>query len=979
MGVDWLSASGGVAVSNITNVSVSHKRIQRNDTDISITASATGTVTDWFWALRASGSNGIPGDIVDMSFQQNPVFDAISEPGYYDILLIARNTVDEYRQTFRRAFFNWYPRFTEGEADEVIDAAGGDYFFDGAMADLSGHKFFIKGTGTLKVHILDTRGTAGWANHIRIQSDGATVINGSTGGNGSAFRLEGDESDSDGGCRYIVVDGYNTNGERGGLRINSHATSAVQNIRVLGGRFTDIHFLGIDSYHTRAVNAANISMVPTANANTNSENWTDDNSSIFDCGIYNGGDEGIYDGYFQDDDQAGFSPPKGRNHVYARNTIHVCGRDGIQPSGQIGLECHDNDIEDVGQNPEGSEDNHRSFISWNPGTAGYCYNNTGRGGEMFLNIQSGLFPYDVLGGETSPRNSYFFHNYFDTRGYTPAGGASVLQPVAIYMQSKQDSGAGNLSFIFSHNTFVVEDRPLSECHSHTNSFTLSIVMVNNIIIQVGDAGDFDEINLVGGGATPSTTLNNLKRQYGSTTDLLFTDFDNFDVSLSSFDSVAYAGSPTTITSSHIPTALQNDLLGYPLKTTLYPYTFGAYSGTQKRAVTAQGDQDAPTFTTPLALTPTLSGAEIDLNTNKVACIVWAVTANGGEVPTDDELDLGSGFLAAGRIMDTGSAPEDTITGLNGGTAYDFHYLSITENGIVTRHDKIDFSTSADAVAPTASGWAIADNDRDHITATLSENGCVYNGNSGWTVSGSHTVTGGSIVGTLLTLTVSPAFDQEDFGESFTISYTESGTPAIEDAAGNDLADFGATAITNNIAAETWENVIWQNVVNATATGEDLDATSATATAVSTQVIPASYKGFVAFRQSAEARSADFGSVFGLTDSANTAPTRAQILMSRVLQHANLNVDNYEGSTYRDTTSNNQATNTWHIVEFDPADNKTRIYTVVSASFTTAGWTLRRTHTSTVTTNAKRAAWRCENIVNGHGVRDCIIQCDKGLI
>ena len=189
---------------------------------------------------------------------------------------------------------------------------------------------------------------------------------------------------------------------------------------------------------------------------------------------------------------------------------------------------------------------------------------------------------------------------------------------------------------------------------------------------------------------------------------------------------------------------------------------------------------------------------------------------------------------------------------------------------------------------------------------------------------------------------------------------------------------GATAITNNIIPGVAVNVVWQNTSNCTATGEDLDATSTPATAVSTQQIPSGSNGFVAFRQSSEARNASFGSVFGLVDQANTAPTRAQILMNRILQHANLNVDNYQGSTYKSTTSNNQDANTWHILHINRTDNKIRIYTVVSASFTTTGWTLRATHDATVTTNSMRAGWRSEDLTNGNGVLDCIIQADKGL-
>lgn len=113
--------------------------------------------------------------------------------------------------------------------------------------------------------------------------------------------------------------------------------------------------------------------------------------------------------------------------------------------------------------------------------------------------------------------------------------------------------------------------------------------------------------------------------------------------------------------------------------------------------------------------------------------------------------------------------------------------------------------AGDTTPPTLSG-AATNSAGTSITATLSESGCTADGggssgSGGFTLSGtSATVSSWAISGTTLTLTLSGTVT---VGQTVTYSYARaSTTDDIKDAAGNYLADFSGTSVTNNTSDST---------------------------------------------------------------------------------------------------------------------------------------------------------------------------------
>jgi hypothetical protein len=103
---------------------------------------------------------------------------------------------------------------------------------------------------------------------------------------------------------------------------------------------------------------------------------------------------------------------------------------------------------------------------------------------------------------------------------------------------------------------------------------------------------------------------------------------------------------------------------------------------------------------------------------------------------------------------------------------------------------------ADTTAPTALSAAVANATPTTVSISMSEamNSGIAPSSSAFAVTG-HTVTGVSISGSTISLTVTPAFVN---GETRTASYTQPGSNQARDVAGNLLADFSGLAITDNV-------------------------------------------------------------------------------------------------------------------------------------------------------------------------------------
>jgi len=525
-------------------------------------------------------------------------------------------------------------------------------------------------------------------------------------------------------------------------------------------------------------------------------------------------------GYNNDTLQSGYRPYKFRNCIIAWNTITRCGRDGIQPGGCVNVMVHNNFIDTWGVQQDGS---HESAISWNGGNYGQCFENYCINGEMFLNIQSGATPWDIEAGQTTPQKAQFFSNVFINGTYT---GSPGTEPFAVYCQNSgsETTSSANWPVEIYNNTFK-SDKKLMEAYFHASSFVWTgFKMVNNICVKVGNAGDYNEVNFTGPGTQPTgSTINNLVRETSAVADILFTDYAGNDLTISSLASPVYTGA--------------TDVSGYDgdygvdgLPLDAEGFAHGAYSGYNKKIITPiPGDPDPATFTSPVVIgSITQYGGTLSFETDKEGVLFWTVLYDGDTPPTDNEIISGTFGVSNGQITDAGTADTGPVDGLAENTDYNLYCIFVTVDGVRQASiTQVDFTTAADTTAPTVLFMSISDSARNQITIIFNE--IVVGTNLGFTIAGTTSTSFSSISGSGSTTIIGTMADDAQFGEVITLSYN-SAVGDITDASDalNELATFGPSSVTNNVAAEPSEPIVVDLNSNITVSGtnsNDLTSTS----------------------------------------------------------------------------------------------------------------------------------------------------------
>jgi hypothetical protein len=106
--------------------------------------------------------------------------------------------------------------------------------------------------------------------------------------------------------------------------------------------------------------------------------------------------------------------------------------------------------------------------------------------------------------------------------------------------------------------------------------------------------------------------------------------------------------------------------------------------------------------------------------------------------------------------------------------------------------------AADTVAPTLSSAQVANATPTVIVLTFNETLAAFTpAASAFAVSGGKSVTAVSRSGATISLTVSAAYAN---GDAVSVTYTKPATNPLQDAAGNQVASFGPSGVSNNIAA-----------------------------------------------------------------------------------------------------------------------------------------------------------------------------------
>lgn len=488
-------------------------------------------------------------------------------------------------------------------------------------------------------------------------------------------------------------------------------------------------------------------------------------------------------------------------------------------------------------------------------------------------------------------------------------------------------------------------------------------------------------------------INNTVREVGTESDILLTGYTSpinaSDLSIAALSSSAYSGSPTDLATELagiISAEKYYDVLGYPLLAPSTNYTWGAYSGYQKRKFPfTPVDAAAASFTSgPAVGSLTNFTGQLTYEANKIGLLYYVLSASITQ-PTiaqivAGQIHTGSAGIASGFLYDFGTAENVTFTGLTSATTYYCHYFFKTVDFVEGSIGTASFTTTSDVTAPVISGFTIPDGNRDRINFSSSEV-IVANNSTGYTVaSPSKTISSTFINTGQLTghyWMVSVPFAQSDFGAAPTIAYTAGGTPAIEDTAGNDLANFGATVITNSILPQIEADVVWTDIVNATAgsgsTADDLTATGNGASGRSAQIIPSTSSGYVRFTYDALERSNFQTCRIGLI-AATDARTYANIKMGLDIRANNLNVDVYEGAgpgAYKATASNNQGSGYIYQFRIDRGTSKIYYETSTNGGGT---WTTNYTYSGTVTGDLRLAVV----MESTRAAINCKIEAQKGL-
>lgn len=105
--------------------------------------------------------------------------------------------------------------------------------------------------------------------------------------------------------------------------------------------------------------------------------------------------------------------------------------------------------------------------------------------------------------------------------------------------------------------------------------------------------------------------------------------------------------------------------------------------------------------------------------------------------------------------------------------------------------------STDTIAPSFSSAQVADAAKSDIVITMSETLAAFTpAASAFAVSGGKTVSSVARSGATITLTCSAPYA---YGDTITVTYTKPVSNMLQDAAGNQTANFGPSSVTNNIA------------------------------------------------------------------------------------------------------------------------------------------------------------------------------------
>lgn len=213
---------------------------------------------------------------------------------------------------------------------------------------------------------------------------------------------------------------------------------------------------------------------------------------------------------------------------------------------------------------------------------------------------------------------------------------------------------------------------------------------------------------------------------------------------------------------------------------------------------------------PDTTAPTLASSAVANGTPTVVNLTMSEAMDTGFVPAASAFTVSGHTVSSVAI--TGSTINLTVSAafVNGEAARTVAY---TQPGTNNARDLagnllVNFTGQAitnnvaavDTTPPTFSSAQVANAAPANIVITMSETLAAFTpAASAFAVSGGKTVSSVARSGATVTLTCSAAYA---FGDTITVTYTKPGTNMLQDAAGNQTASFGPSAVTNNISNGT---------------------------------------------------------------------------------------------------------------------------------------------------------------------------------
>lgn len=961
----------------VSSVSVSFRNDQRTDAPVTVNASSFSPNTKWKWEVYKV-TNAFTKTLYATSYEEDPVFN-LTDLGYYDLQLTAKNGKDRWEQRWYDAFLVQNPQFTEAQANLVIDITSANYFHDFGNANMSDYKIFVKGTGTHYIQLYQLRATPG--HEAIVQSDPINGVNLTT-PDGVSHGLWLNQ------CDNVHVDGFKADGTNG-FSLQAITANTAQVIMVFGKNFTNVGIAGVNVYMERSnmtSGSAALAFIPdTPDATYNSSTFLSTDDYVYRCTITAAKDEGSYIFFNNDNLQGSYRPIKSYNFVYSRNTVQNTGRDGGQFASGILTRVLNNYFNTCGLN---HTDGQESIISYNGGNAyGLVAGNVGLNSEMIWNVQMGNNPFNKFAGETTPAPSYFVSNYM--RVGTHTNGAHA-EPDAIYIQNESAvPGTGTWNLYFINNVLFAEDKWNAESYSFTGSSAINHVWINNIIVKSGtnSGRTSPELNYAGPNANQTRTLNNIVRDYPTYSDVIFRDVAANDFSIASLSSVAFAGGPTDVASA-VPALsdLLYDNLGFPMFTPGRGYYYGADSPFERVYVAPLlGNLTSGVFISAVNVTSIgETSGTLFYECDTDGQFFWVASTVDAYPSTPQiragKLASGSAAPFKGSLIDAGTVIPSIIAGLTESTSYYLFGVFVTNNNIeqssVTRKA---FTTTADLTAPSIGGFTIPDANKNHVNLVSSEKITASTfshftlSNPSMTIDSIHIVSGATTGHYLITHTPYIYSDQ-----SPTLSYSGSDNWKDISVAQNSLASFSATSVTNGIAPAPEEAVIWiDGTATPTIVGNNITATANNDNARSQQIVPAASDGYIILDWDAITRSDNKGARAGF-GSATAARTFANIKVSMDIRSSNTNIDVYEGDgpgSYKTTLSAINASGYKYKYTISRSvnggDDKIKLWSSPDG----VNYSLKYTQSTTTTGDLR---FFVVLGTSGKGVKGALIQANNGL-